>query len=201
MSLGLNPYPAVDSSGVVIEPLAKTHPWRRFFARKIDNLCFALLVVVVLEAAGSPLEAGNSGLDLFYQIALILTWAPFEAVLLATSATTPGKLLFGIEVRTSTGARLSFMQALRRSAVVTVAGEGCGIGIISLIAQWRAWRRLENTGSTAWDEDEGHVVPHGEVALWRWAGVTLSVLLIVALLLLNGVLIIPFLGSLVTSVQ
>lgn len=201
MSLGLNEYPEIDSSGVVIPPELPTHPWRRFFARKIDYIVFAVVVVFVLAMIGRPLEEGNRGTDVLFEIVIVLAWIPFEALLLAAFGTTLGKLLLGMKVQTTEGRRLSFVQALQRSGVVAVAGAGCGIGLIALISQWRAWRRLKATGSTAWDEDDGYVVRFQTVPLWRWASIAGAGLFVTVLLFLNGVVIIPFLGSLLSPVQ
>jgi uncharacterized RDD family membrane protein YckC len=53
---------------------------------------------------------------LVFALFLPLFWMPVEAFLLSFFATTPGKKLFGIEVRTHIGTKLSYLVALRRAA-------------------------------------------------------------------------------------
>ena len=196
VSLNINPYAPIDSSDVVLPPAPETHPWRRYFARRIDYLIWSLSVGFLLGMTGRMPENQSQPFDLLFDIFLVLTWIPAEAAFLTLAGGTPGKLLFGIEVRSSTGERLGLVSAFRRSLWVAMVGVGFGIPVLTLIGSWRGWQNLSDAGSTMWDEPEGHVVTHRGFQWWH-LGATLFVLLLIAVLLyLNGMLLMPFLERL-----
>ena len=200
MPLGLNTYPPIDSREVHIAPEPATFPGLRYLARKVDYIIVGLLAGAACALFGYSLNDGNLATDLLFDIGSTLAWIPFEAALLARFGATPGKFMLGMRVTTSSGALLSFPQALRRSGIVAVAGVGCGVGLISMICMWRARRDLIETSTTSWDGPHDHRVPHQGIPWLRLLAGALVLALTAALFFMNGLLVIPYLDEL-TSLQ
>lgn len=143
------------------------HPWRRHFARAVDVSTLGLSAflavtfpegLILTDRFGAIAYAlVNAFISSFILLAL---WLPIETVLLSTVGTTPAKWLFGISVRTTSGHKPSFSQALERSFRVLLQGICLGIPVIAFITQLFAYRRLTETGTTRWDSATGCVVTH-----------------------------------------
>jgi len=144
---------------------AKARPWVRFFARMFDYLLLALLVAI-LNLPLMPL--------LLFSLFVPFVWVFIEAVLLCTWGTTPGKALLSIKIRTESGYKLDFINALSRSLSVWFLGMGIGFPIISLIAMIVAWIKLSKRGATSWDERAHAVVQHSPL---NWGKVLVVALL------------------------
>ena len=166
------------------------HPWRRFFARIIDSCGGLLLIFPIVYALAllSPTKAiyfakllENQFIAGFVIFAL---WVPMEATLLSTAGNTPARFLFGISVRTISGQKLSFSQALSRSFQVLLKGVGLGIPFVSIFTQIFAYRRLVRTGTTLWDTANDSVVSHKE---WGTGRALLCTLAVVSVLILTGI--------------
>lgn len=196
MSLNLSSYEPIDSSGVVLPPVALPHPWRRFFARRVDYAIFGLSVGMLLGLTGNQPETESRLLDLMFEVALVVGWIPLEAAFVTFRGGTPGKLLFGIEVRTSEGKRLGYLPALYRSASVAALGMGLGIGLLTLAGCWQGWKSLTESGNTLWDEGGGHVVVHRGVPWWPLAATLLVLAIVAGLMYLNGIVLWPLLENL-----
>ena len=68
-------------------------PWSRFFARFIDYSLFGWFVDVIFSGIGIDS-------DQYYIVFLSwIIYIPIEAIMLTAFATTPGKFLFGLSVR------------------------------------------------------------------------------------------------------
>lgn len=196
MSLNLNPHPAIDSSGIELPRVEDPHPWRRFWARRFDYLLFGLIVGLLMGLAGYELPTEQRSVDILFDMMLVVTWIPVEAIFLTLWGGTLGKLLFGIEVVTAAGARLSVLQALKRSAWVAVAGVGLGIPLLGLFGMWRGWQSVAESGSTYWDAPDGLRVIHHGFQWWRLLAVVGGLLVLATLLYLNGLLLPDFLDRL-----
>jgi uncharacterized RDD family membrane protein YckC len=138
------------------------HPWRRYFARLVDMytgglIALALLSIIMAILLADRYESFAEVLDnqFIVSIILMLLWIPIEAVFLSTVGATPGKWLFGISVRTSSGQKPSFNQALERSFRVVLQGMS-----LAIITQLFAYKRLTKTGTTLWDTATDCVVTH-----------------------------------------
>lgn len=196
VSLNLTQYEPIDSSDVVLPPAVEVHPWQRYWARRIDYWIFAVLGGGLLGFSGFFPDGETRGLDLMLEIGFVSAWIPCEAAFLALYGATPGKMLFGIGVRATNGHLLSFGAALKRSVWVAAAGVGLGIPLFGLIGSWRGWRMLTDSGTTLWDEPEGHVVTHQGFQWWHLGATLFALLLIAVLLYVNGTLLLPFIDSL-----
>lgn len=165
MSLNIDPPPPIDSIDVVIPPPIPHHPWRRFLARHLDLGLWAILFGLILLLLGIE-QHGGRGEDLFFAIGAVVSWIPLESAFLVWKGATPGKKIFGLDVRSRSGALLGWKEALKRSFWVAVAGMGLGLPMLSLLANWRSWNELGSHGTTSWDGPEGYVVNYGGFRWW-----------------------------------
>ena len=132
----------------IVEP----HPWRRYFARAIDLTLVGLMVsfvqFVLLHhnlvniSKGENVLCGLAGWGLLVLI---------EPLLLARFGTTAGKWCMGITVTRPDGERLSYGEALERTAAVWLYGAGLGISIVELVCNYRSYRRYMNGEELAWE--------------------------------------------------
>ena len=132
----------------IVEP----HPWRRYFARAIDLTLVGLMVsfvqFVLLHhnlvniSKGENVLCGLAGWGLLVLI---------EPLLLSRFGTTAGKWCMGITVTRPDGGRLSYGEALERTAAVWLYGAGLGISIVELVCNYRSYRRYMNGEELAWE--------------------------------------------------
>ena len=133
----------------IVEP----HPWRRYFARAIDLTLVGLMVsfvqFVLLHhnlvniSKGENVLCGLAGWGLLVLI---------EPLLLSRFGKTAGKWCMGITVTRPDGGRLSYGEALERTAAVWLYGAGLGISIVELVCNYRSYRRYTRGEELAWEE-------------------------------------------------
>ena len=132
--------------------VAEPHPWRRYFARGIDLALVGLMVsfvqFVLLHhnlvniSKGENVLCGLAGWGLLVLI---------EPLLLSRFGTTAGKWCMGITVTRPDGGRLSYGEALERTAAVWLYGAGLGISIVELVCNYRSYRRYTRGEELAWE--------------------------------------------------
>lgn len=144
------------------------NPWRRFFAKTIDQIvvmilvfpvCFVLAVTIFLMRE----LIGANHLELIYNVLLYASFVTFsilyDGILLATWGTTPGKKLTGLKVSDSQGQKLdwgkSFFRAVWSNGLICIFALIPFASFIFLIVQKN---RLHRTGFTTWDEQDGTLV-------------------------------------------
>lgn len=170
----------------------KHYPWRRFFARTVDIftlglLSFLLVSILIghffphnidsfIKVVENPITAG---------IISYLLWLPIEAGFLSALGTTPAKWVFGINVLSKKGMKLSYASALQRAFQVWIQGEGFGIPLVTLFTRIFAYRRLNRTGTTLWDASVGSVVTHKKWGVFRASA---SVFIVLITLVIMGIL-------------
>lgn len=132
--------------------LNTTRPWLRLFARLFDYCFFYLVVIISLSCTPFFIED-------FFEIGVIALlflmpclWIPFEAVLIKTFGTTPGKKLFGIKIKNENDANLSLKKSFKRSLMVWMRGVGFGIPILNTICFFIFRRDLKKMGNASWDQ-------------------------------------------------
>lgn len=139
--------------------------WRRFLARQLDILTVGVGVGALI---GMALSTSDSGVEFLSNpasntilgiIAVTCATLP-NAIILATTGRSIGKLVFGMRVTTQSGDTPTFMQALNRELRVTTMGMFFGIPIFTLIAMWRSYENVQRTGAATWDEELGLVVAY-----------------------------------------
>lgn len=144
------------------------HPWMRLLARGVDMALywavFLAFWAVTVRQPGilrpSPLIKYLGGV-LLLAAALLL-----EAFWLHFWGWTPGKWIFGLKVRDSSGEKLSLKAALRRGMQLGWAGYGWQIPLWGL---WRLWqcRQMSLKGQRCpWDAD-GDFCYTVETRRWR----------------------------------
>lgn len=153
----------------IVEP----HPWRRYFARAIDLTLVGLMVsfvqFVLLHhnlvniSKGENVLCGLAGWGL-----LVL----LEPLLLSRFGKTAGKWCMGITVTRPDGGRLSYGEALERTAAVWLYGAGLGISIVELVCNYRSYRRYTRGEELAWES--------GSIERFDERGIGKSVLLYAA---------------------
>ena len=129
-----------------------SYPWRRFFARTLDyalcGLPWLLLRLFVLR--WHPEQ--SLLVDLLNGYIAYGTQLLLEPLLLSTWGYTPGKWIFGLQVRDWNGNLLSFGQALDRTLGVFRRGEGCGIPFYNLYRNYKCFRRCADWEPMEWEE-------------------------------------------------
>ena len=133
--------------------IAEPHPWRRYFARAIDLTLVGLMVsfvqFVLLHhnlvniSKGENVLCGLAGWGLLVLI---------EPLLLARFGTTAGKWCMGITVTRPDGERLSYSEALNRTALVWFYGAGLGLPLVELVCSYLSYRRYTRGEELAWEE-------------------------------------------------
>ena len=142
-------HPTVPESDRVEPPRI---PWRRYFARHLDQAVITLVVTAVLALAFrvnfSKIPALGEWLLVYVYWALLI---PLEALLLSRFGTTPGKWLMGIRLEHADGRRLTFSQAAVRAWDVFGRGMGYNIPIYNLYRQWKSYKDVRDGDGPEWD--------------------------------------------------
>lgn len=180
----------LERGGITLRPPAGdvlpvvSHPWRRFLARTLDrSLCAlalnALLVFTLRFSFGSTLPEVLVQSYLAWGVQFLL-----EPLLLATWGSTPGKWIFGLEVRGAHGGKLTWSQAAARLSLLFRYGEGWGLPGYQFIRNYKCYRACDDGQVLPWDEGLSYTI-RDERALrgLAWAGamaleIALGVLLI-----------------------
>ena len=129
------------------------HPWRRYFARSLDLLLYGLplsiLEILILRLPPSLMNSIPFRLfALYLGLGLMLL---IEPLLLHFWGTTPGKALFGMTLRSSTGEKLTLSAARRRTWDVFVVGMGCGIPFYCLWREYKCYQFCMDGGRCVWE--------------------------------------------------
>lgn len=132
--------------------VAEPHPWRRYFARGIDlalvGLPVSFVQYVLLHRNYTTVSRWEDIICALIGWGLLLL---LEPLLLARFGTTAGKWCMGITVTRPDGGRLSYGEALERTAAVWLYGAGLGISIVELVCNYRSYRRYMNGEELAWE--------------------------------------------------
>ena len=128
------------------------HPWRRFFARWLDFALYSLVweALAHLVLRWNVSESGwfiNWLTGYFAYFLMIFV----EPLLLSTLGTTPGKFIFGLEVRDANGAKLTYGAALARTWGVFRRGFGWGIPIYNIVRLVKCCRACNRGETMDWD--------------------------------------------------
>lgn len=162
-------------------------PWVRFWARMLDSSTIMLLIgaaMLYFVPLGKYIIAyfGST----FFSVIKFLFWTFIEALFISRLGWTPGKWLLNIRVLKSDGSKLSYLQALNRTLLVMLLGEGLFIPVITLITNIISYSALKRNGITKWDEKLDVTVTHGKIEPYR---IIMAAVIIVGVPLLHGILI------------
>lgn len=145
-------------------------PWRRYAARWLDLLIYGLLWNAVARCIfrlnlGSGIYA-NWLFTLLDTAVGVLLMLLIEPVLLHFWGTTPGKWLFGMEIRTPNGEKLAIRTGFYRTWQVFTGGMGWDIPIWSWYRLYKSYQ-ASTAGELPWDIDNGcHIVAHERKTKW-----------------------------------
>ncbi len=151
-----NPSSRQTGSSPARQRVTRTQRWRRWIARHLDYLLWAVLLDLGLLLLSPDAEAwlfdGESALSGWVAPALIaIVGIVPEALLISALGCTPGKWILGIRVVGGSSERLSFRTALWRSLNVCSNGVGFNLPFVGVATMWRAWRDLESVGACRWE--------------------------------------------------
>lgn len=153
--------------------VAEPHPWRRYFARGIDlalvGLPVSFVQYVLLHRNYTTVSRWEDIVCALIGWGLLLL---LEPLLLARFGKTAGKWCMGITVTRPDGGRLSYGEALERTAAVWLYGAGLGISIVELVCNYRSYRRYTRGEELAWES--------GSIERFDERGIGKSVLLYAA---------------------
>lgn len=159
------------------------YPWRRFFARKLDLFLYSLLwsafgMLVLRFQAPDGLFFTLLGSYLNYATMLVV-----EPLLLSTWGYTPGKLIFGLQVKDTYGGKIYWTTAMARTWQVFAKGEGFGIPFYCLYRYYKSYRACADCETLPWDEESSYAIKDTKVLrCWGFVGAAaaLFVLMVVA---------------------
>ncbi len=174
---------AVEKPRKTSRKLVRTYPLRRFLARIIDYLLFALFLGC-LNVYGTLLR-----LDvpvLLFPIVLLFLWVFVEAAFLSSFGTSPGKWLLVTRIMNRSLERPGYFGALRRSLSVWCNGMGTGIFFIVPVTMAISYQRLKKDGYAPWDREGRFYLIHGTVPAPRFS---LAFLCLVGFAVLNAYVI------------
>ena len=133
--------------------VAEPHPWRRYFARGIDlalvGLPVSFVQYVLLHRNYTTVARWEDIVCALIGWGLLLL---LEPLLLARFGTTAGKWCMGITVTRPDGERLSYSEALNRTALVWFYGAGLGLPLVELVCSYLSYRRYTRGEELAWEE-------------------------------------------------
>lgn len=131
------------------------YPWRRFFARWLDLWLYSAL----WSAFGMLVLRFNPPDGLFFTLLGSYlnygTMLAVEPLLLSTWGYTPGKWIFGLQVRNREGGKLCWTEAMSRTWQVFAKGEGYGIPIYNLYRYYKSYRVCSDCEFLPWEEECG----------------------------------------------
>ncbi len=132
------------------------YPWRRFFARMLDFEIYQVIYLLFLWTAQIKYE--GTMLEIFGEITQLGLTILVEPILLCIWGTTPGKAIFGLEIRDFQGNKLCYKDAVDRTAYVITKGMGVQIPFIRLIMLWKAYKKCSDCETLPWDADINYTI-------------------------------------------
>lgn len=133
--------------------VAEPHPLRRYLARAIDLTLTGILVSFVQFMLLHHNLVNISKAEIF--LCGLAGWGLLvliEPLLLSRFAATAGKWCMGITVTRPDGERLSYSEALNRTALVWFYGAGLGLPLVELVCSYLSYRRYTRGEELAWEE-------------------------------------------------
>lgn len=146
-----------------VNSIDKPHPWRRYFARMLDNTANGSVMWVAIGTifvSILPNEAKRFfefAVDPKYQLVnsfLTFLLVPFvNAAFIGFTGSSLGKWFFGVKIVDSSNRAIGYSLALKREFLVWLYGLGLGIPIVSFLTSLKQKSQLEKDGITQWDKD------------------------------------------------
>lgn len=180
-SMGHRPVPELTADAA---PKVRA-PWRRFFARSLDQMIYSFLWAAFLSLVMN-VNIGNrsGGMSLLSVIVTSLLMIFIEPALLSVFGTTVGKWVLGLSVVGNDDRRLTYSEALSRTGTVFLRGMGLNIPIYNLVRNWKSYQACDGGETLDWEYDSTIVLRDEKV--WR-AGAYIGVSAVVFALLFLAV--------------
>ncbi len=167
------------------------HPWRRYFARYLDNILWSMMIMFLLSVGLAYLSEpiflqffslleGPGGQVISLVIATILAVIP-NAILIGLTGGNLGKWLFGICVLDEADRPIGVIRSFKREGRVLLFGLAFGIPFLSLISMIISYQKLKQDRSTSWDEALAVKVVHRKAGVAQYIGSTIGIILILGL--------------------
>ena len=148
-----------------VPPKSAQHPWRRFFARRIDVLICSTVWLAVYELGfrwNQPNNIWTTMLNVYAAWGLLFL---LEPLCLHFWGTTPGKAVFGISIRNKNGKKLTCYEALERTWQVFVQGNGLEIPFYNIWRLWASYKACREGEREPWESSETYDIADDKV--WR----------------------------------
>lgn len=149
------------------------HPWRRFWARRLDLMLMALVWLVlqfqVLHWYMPTLWFRD---QLQTAVSVGMSWVLLllvEPILLCTWGYTPGKWLLGLQVRRLDGRKLAWDQGVERLFSVLWWGQGLCIPIYRLWRNWTCYEICTDGRLLPWEQENrcmAQPIRRGRWVIW-----------------------------------
>lgn len=129
-------------------------PWRRFFARTLDEALYSVIWSCFLcLAMGINLAKRNSvGANLLDILMMLLLTIILEPLQLSLFGTTLGKWVLGIRVLHNDERKLTFSEAFERTVQVLFYGLGLHIPIYTLFRLWKSYKACTDGEGLEWED-------------------------------------------------
>lgn len=143
-------------------------PFRRFFARSLDEaLCTALWILFLLALNVNP-SVGGGAMRFTHALMGSLIQLVLEPLFLSKLGTTPGKWLLGLIVTDADGNRIRFGDAAQRYLRVWLYGSALDIPGLNLYRLYKSYNACDKGEVLPWETDS--VLVLRDKAPWRaWA--------------------------------
>lgn len=139
------------------------YPWRRFFARWLDVFLYSVL----WSAFGTLVLRFNPPDNLIFTLLGIylnyVTMLVVEPLLLSTWGYTPGKWIFGLQVKDTYGGKIYWTTAMARTWQVFAKGMGYGIPFYNLYRYYKSYRACSDCETLPWEEECGYAIKDTKV--------------------------------------
>lgn len=147
----------------IIKPLQ--YPWRRYFARKFDLSIYSVMWSLISVAFLKIPITMKPTFQILQWAACIVLMLIIEPLLLSRFGTTPGKAIFGLQVRGFDGKYLTYDQAMRRTRILLARGMGLDIPFVNWYYYVKNFNKLAAGTPAPWDENTVYTIK--DTKAWR----------------------------------
>lgn len=127
-------------------------PWRRFFARTLDEVLYSFIwnMILMFVFKVNIANMGTVGTLLDVAVCIILT-VFLEPLQLSLFGTTLGKSILGLSVRDNNDRKLTYNDALIRTCQVLWHGCGLHLPIFDLYRNWKCYNTCITYNTLPWE--------------------------------------------------
>lgn len=129
-------------------------PWRRFFARTLDEAFYSTswscFLILALDMNLVNRSSASNFVDILMTLLLTIVLEPLQ---LALFGTTLGKWILGIRVLHNDDRKLTFSEAFERTTQVLFYGLGLHIPIYNLVRMWKSYKACMEREPIVWEYD------------------------------------------------